>query len=68
MNGTTAASCGFNSGCRTATLRAYTELRRGGVHDQHAFSAAVRVFRHHHPLVRERQACDIVAEWIEPDA
>ncbi|MFN3231757.1 MAG: hypothetical protein ACE363_06305 [Alphaproteobacteria bacterium] len=57
-----------NAAGRSAALRAYGELRESGVVDRDAFHAAVRVLRYHHPQVHSRQACDMVAEWIEPDA
>ena len=60
--------CGQNAACRAATVRAYSELRETGVVDKDAFYAAVRVFNYHHPKVRQNQACNIVADWIAPDA
>ncbi|MBI1181624.1 MAG: hypothetical protein GC201_13815 [Alphaproteobacteria bacterium] len=68
MKGIPVEFCGEGSACREAALRAYRSLRDSGVIDRHAFEAAVRVFRHHHPETYPLQARHIVAEWIAPDA
>jgi hypothetical protein len=68
MKGIPVEMCGESAACRQAATRAYQALRDSGVIDQHAFEAAVRVFRHHHPDTYPRQARHIVAEWIAPDA
>lgn len=51
--------------CQTAALRTYRDLRASGAGDPAAFSAAVRVFRLHHPEFSGRAALDMVAGWID---
>lgn len=51
--------------CRTATTKAYDELRKLGESDGDAYDAAVRVYRHHHPEHPRIEAYQIVADWLE---
>ena len=53
--------------CRTATTRAYRELRQRCVPDPAAFEAAVTVYCCHHPETAPRQAKWIVADWISEE-
>ena len=47
-----------------ATLRTYTELRRYGLSDRHAFESALGVFRHSLPAIKGEDATFMVADWI----
>ena len=53
--------------CRSAAIRAYSELRSRGLGEVAAFDASVRVYRHYHPGSATDCACDMVAHWIEED-
>ena len=59
--------CGQTAACKTASVRAYNELRTRGILDRDAFKAAVRVFRHHHPDTPFNEANFAVAEWLAPE-
>lgn len=49
---------------RSATLRTYSELRRRGLSDRHAFESALGVFRHRFPSMAGDDATFMVADWI----
>ena len=51
--------------CYTAVTRAYANLREKGVSEEHAYTASVRVYRHHHPDQSKAQAFDMVADWLD---
>ncbi len=51
-------------GCRGAVIRAYDNLRTAGMNDRHAFLAAARLYRTHHPDADMKSARSLVAGWI----
>jgi len=53
--------------CRSATVRAYNELRTRGINEVAAFDASVMVYKHYHPDSGTERARDLVAHWIEED-
>lgn len=58
-------SCTTDDPCIRATCRTYTELKRLGLDEAGAFSAAVRVLRAHHPDLGLDEAYDTAAAWID---
>jgi hypothetical protein len=50
--------------CRGAVIRAYDNLRNAGMNDRHAFLAAARLYRTHHPEADMKSARCLVAGWI----
>lgn len=50
--------------CRGAVVRAYDNLRTAGIDDRHAFLAAARLYRTHHPEADMKSARFRVAAWI----
>jgi hypothetical protein len=50
--------------CRGAVVRAYDNLRTAGIDDHHAFLAAARLYRTHHPDADMKSARLQVAGWI----
>jgi len=53
--------------CRTATTRAYRELRQRGVQDPRAFTAAMKVFGYHCPSLHREAARNLVAAWVDSE-
>ena len=53
--------------CRSATVRAYNELRTRGINEVAAFDASVVIYKHYHPGSATDRARDLVAYWIEED-
>ena len=51
--------------CRDAVLRAYRELKALGQREDHAYDAAVQVFRHYHPKRQRTGAYEVVADWLD---
>lgn len=58
-------SCTTDDPCIRATCRTYSELKRLGLDEAGAFSAAVRVLRAHHPDLGLDEAYDAAAAWID---
>jgi hypothetical protein len=56
--------CEQGDQCRVAVRRAYQELRQLGRPDQHAFEAAVTIYRYHHPHVPAHLAGEVVQDWV----
>lgn len=52
--------------CRVAVERAYAGMIRADACEPKAFSAAVRVLRHHHPELDPCEAAATVEFWIRP--
>jgi len=52
--------------CRAAVLRAFSGMIDCGASYDSALSAAVRVFRHHHPEI-ETGVQELVEHWISPE-
>lgn len=53
--------------CRSATVRAFDELRMRGINEVAAFDASVMVYKHYHPGSATDRARDLIANWIEED-
>ena len=51
--------------CRDAALRAYRELMDSGKREDHAYDAAVQVFRYFHPERPRVEAYQVVADWLD---
>ena len=51
--------------CHDAALRAYQTLKDSGRHEEHAYEAAVRIYRHYHPNRPRIEAYQEVAEWLD---
>lgn len=62
---TSSLPCGPTDACRTASVRAYRELRTLGTTDLDAFEAASRVLLLHHPDLGAPGARQVLATWLD---
>lgn len=54
--------------CRTILLRTYTEMRKTGCGDEHAFWAAAHVLALRHPGLNRDDYAQVAAQCIATDA